>query len=97
MKYPVIKSITFVSLVCTFAISRDRASKEERGGISYTHLIWFPLPSCIEVSQDQLHDLGADCRVKVSLLSSNKHFMSLTLRPRLVGGHVFTFCLDVLA
>jgi hypothetical protein len=36
MRYTVIKSITLVSLVCMCAMSRDRAYKEERGGISYT-------------------------------------------------------------
>ena len=72
-----------MSLVCMCAMSRDRAYKEERGDISYTHLIWFPQPSCVEVSQDHLHNLDADCRVKVSLPSSNQHFIFLTLPPRL--------------
>jgi hypothetical protein len=83
MRYTVIKSITLVSLVCMCAMSRDRAYKEERGGISYT-LDLVSTTSCIKVSQDQLHDLDADCRVKVSLPSS-LHVSDSSPQALLVG------------
>jgi hypothetical protein len=86
-----------MSLVCMCAMSRDRAYKEERGDISYTHLIWFLLPSCVEVSQDQLHDLEADCRVKVSLPSSNQHFHVSDSRPQAYWWayvHILSHCID---